>query len=293
MNTLHESNLTSLPLINKGKVRDLYDVDDTHLLIITSDRISAFDAVLPTAITGKGKILTEMARFWMDKSAHILPNQIANDLKLSDILTAEEIKKIDGRGMIVRKLKPLPIEAIVRSYLVGSGWKEYQESGTVCGIQLPTGLQLAQQLPETLFTPSTKAEVGEHDENISFDDTIQLIGKKRAEQVKKLSIQLYTMAAEYALEKGIIIADTKFEFGEDENGVIHLIDEALTPDSSRFWRESTYKIGSNPESFDKQYIRDYLDTLDWDKKSPAPSLPKYVIDATIEKYQEAKTRLMG
>jgi len=293
MNALHESNLTSLPLINKGKVRDLYDVDDTHLLIITSDRISAFDAVLPTAITGKGKILTEMARFWMDKSVHILPNQIANDLKLSDILTAEEIKKIDGRGMIVRKLKPLPIEAIVRGYLVGSGWKEYQESGTVCGIQLPTGLQLAQQLPETLFTPSTKAEVGEHDENISFDDTIQLIGKKRAEQVKKLSIQLYTMAAEYALEKGIIIADTKFEFGEDESGVIHLIDEALTPDSSRFWRESTYKKGSNPESFDKQYIRDYLDTLDWDKKSPAPSLPKYVIDATIEKYQEAKTRLMG
>ena len=293
MNALHDSNLTSLPLINKGKVRDLYDVDDAHLLIITTDRISAFDTVLPTAIAGKGKILTEMARFWMDKSSHILPNQIANDLKLSDILTTEEIKKIDGRAMIVKKLKPLPIEAIVRGYLVGSGWKEYQRTGKVCGIDLPAGLSLAQQLPETLFTPSTKAEVGEHDENISFEEVAELIGKNKAEAVKKLSIDIYTMAAEFALERGIIIADTKFEFGEDENGTIHLIDEALTPDSSRFWRASSYQVGSNPDSFDKQYIRDYLDTLDWDKKGKAPSLPQNIIEATLDKYQEAQSRLMG
>lgn len=293
MKSLHQSKLTSLKLINKGKVRDLYEIDDKHLLIVTTDRVSAFDAVLPTAIAGKGKVLTEMAKFWMEKSSSILPNQFADDLQLADILSKQEIDHLDGRAMIVQKLKPLPIEAIVRGYLVGSGWKEYQQTGKVCGIELPTGLQLAQQLPETLFTPSTKAEVGEHDENIAFAEVVKLIGQKRAEQIKKLSIQIYTMAAEYALERGIIIADTKFEFGEDENGIIHLIDEALTPDSSRFWRASSYQVGSNPESFDKQYIRDYLETLDWDKKEPAPPLPQAVIDATVEKYQEAQTRLMA
>ncbi len=293
MSGLQDSNLTSLTLINKGKVRDLYEIDDQHLLIITTDRISAFDAVLPTAINGKGKILTEMAMFWMSKTTNILPNQLSNDIKLADILSRKEIERIDGRAMIVRKLKPLPIEAIVRGYLVGSGWKEYQQNGRVCGIELPANLQLAQQLPKPLFTPSTKAEVGEHDENISFTEVVKLIGQDKAEAVKKLSIDIYTMAAEFALERGIIIADTKFEFGEDEQGAIHLIDEALTPDSSRFWRASTYKVGSNPDSFDKQYIRDYLETLDWDKKGQAPSLPQNIIDVTLDKYQEAQSRLMG
>lgn len=292
MSSLYESKLTSLPLINKGKVRDLYEIDEKHLLIVTTDRISAFDAVLPTAIDGKGKILTEMAVFWMKKSSVILPNQITKDIILSDLLTTEELAEIDGRGMIVKKLKPLPIEAIVRGYLVGSGWKEYQKLGTVCGIKLPKKLELAQQLPEAIFTPSTKAEVGEHDENISFAEVVKLIGEDKANKVRKLSLTIYKMAAEFALERGIIIADTKFEFGEDENGVIHLIDEALTPDSSRFWRASTYKVGCNPESFDKQYIRDYLESLDWDKQAPAPALPQNIIDATLEKYQEAQARLM-
>jgi len=292
MKSLYESHITSLPLINKGKVRDLYDIDANHLLIVTTDRVSAFDVILPTAIPGKGKILTETALFWMNKATQILPNQLADDLKLSDILTSEELTEIDGRGMIVKKLKPLPVEAIVRGYLVGSGWKEYQEKGTVCNLPIPKGLELAAKLPEPLFTPSTKAEVGEHDENISYEEVIKLIGDDKAQQVKDYSLRLYQMAADYALERGIIIADTKFEFGEDENGVIHLIDEALTPDSSRFWRAKTYQVGKNPESFDKQFIRDYLDSLDWDKESTAPELPQEVIDKTLEKYQEAKARLM-
>lgn len=292
MNVLFESKLTSLTLINKGKVRDLYEIDDKHLLIVTTDRVSAFDMILPTSIKGKGIILTEIAIFWMKKTASILPNQLVTNKNINDFLTLEEVQQIDGRVMIVRKLKPLPIEAIVRGYLVGSGWKQYQQTGEVCGIKLPKKLQLAQQLPKPLFTPSTKAEVGKHDENISFTEMVDIIGEDKALQVKKLSLKIYKMAAKFALARGIIIADTKFEFGEDENGVIHLIDEALTPDSSRFWRASSYKVGKNPESFDKQYIRDYLETLGWDKKAPAPKLPQEIIDATLEKYQEAQARLM-
>lgn len=289
---LYESHLTSVPLINKGKVRDLYDVDDHHLLIVTTDRISAFDVILPTPIPGKGKVLTETAQFWMKKAEQILPNQLENDVKLADILTPDELAELDGRGMIVKKLKPLPVEAIVRGYLVGSGWKEYQEQGTVCDIPLPEGLQMAEKLPEPLFTPSTKAEVGGHDENISFEEVVKLISEEKAQKIRDYSLALYKMAADFAKERGIIIADTKFEFGEDENGVIYLIDEALTPDSSRFWPASKYQVGKNPESFDKQYIRDYLESLDWDKTPPAPELPQEVVDKTMEKYQEAASRLM-
>jgi len=292
MQALFESSLTSLPLINKGKVRDLYDIDDKHLLIVTTDRVSAFDVILPTPIPGKGRILTETAQFWMKKATSILPNQLAEDLKVSDILSAEELAQVANRAMVVKKFKPLPIEAIVRGYLVGSGWKEYKKKGTVCGLELPEGLQKAQQLPEPLFTPSTKAEVGEHDENIAYEQVVELIGEDKAAQIKDYSIRLYQMAAEYAAERGIIIADTKFEFGEDEHGVIHLIDEALTPDSSRFWQASKYKVGKNPASFDKQFIRDYLDTLDWDKQAPGPELPIEIVDMTLQKYQEAQARLM-
>lgn len=290
--SLFESHITSLPLINKGKVRDLYDIDEQHLLIVTTDRVSAFDVILPTPIPGKGKILTDTALFWMHKATQILPNQLSDDLTLGSLLTPDELSEIDGRGMIVKKLKPLPVEAIVRGYLVGSGWKEYQSKGTVCNLPIPESLQLAAQLPEPIFTPSTKAAVGDHDENISFEQVVELIGADKAQKIKDYSLQLYKMAAEYALERGIIIADTKFEFGEDEQGVIHLIDEALTPDSSRFWRAKTYQVGQNPESFDKQYIRDYLDSLDWDKNTPPPELPQEVVEMTLQKYQEAKARLM-
>ncbi|MBN2607377.1 MAG: phosphoribosylaminoimidazolesuccinocarboxamide synthase [Thiotrichales bacterium] len=292
MKPLYESNLTSLPLINKGKVRDLYDVDDKHLLIVTTDRISAFDVVLPTPIPGKGRILTDTAVFWMKKAADILPNQLADDITVADVLTPEELEQIQGRGMIVKKLKPLPVEAIVRGYLVGSGWKEYKKTQTVCGIPLPEGLKKAEQLSEPLFTPSTKAAVGEHDENISFEEVVKLMGEERAQKVKEYSLALYKMASEFAAERGIIIADTKFEFGEDENGVIHLIDEALTPDSSRFWPAKTYQVGKNPDSFDKQYIRDYLESLDWNKTAPGPELPEEIVDMTLQKYQEAQSRLM-
>jgi len=292
MQPLYESQLTSLPLVNKGKVRDIYDIDDQHLLIVTTDRISAYDAVLPTPIPGKGRILTDTAQFWMNKTTHIVPNQLVSNLTLADYLTPEELKQLDGRGMIVRKLKPLPVEAIVRGYLVGSGWKEYKKKQSVCGIPLEAGLKKAQQLPEPLFTPSTKAEQGDHDENISFEQLIEIMGEEKSNKVRELSLALYNFAAEFALERGIIIGDTKFEFGEDESGVIHLIDEALTPDSSRFWPAVSYAVGKNPESFDKQYIRDYLDSLDWDKNpETAPELPEDVVLKTYEKYQEAQARL--
>lgn len=291
MQPLYESNLTSLPLISKGKVRDIYDIDEHHLLIVTTDRISAFDAILPTPIPGKGRILTDTAQFWMKKTRGIVPNQLVTDLSLADYLTPEELKQLDGRGMIVRKLKPLPVEAIVRGYLVGSGWKEYKKQQSVCGIPLEAGLKKAQKLPEPLFTPSTKAEVGAHDENISFEQLIEIMGKEKSEKVREISLALYQYAAEFALERGIIIADTKFEFGEDENGTLYLIDEALTPDSSRFWPANKYEVGKNPESFDKQYIRDYLDSLDWDKDSQAPELPEEIVQKTLEKYQEAQARL--
>lgn len=292
MQPLYESSLTSLPLIGKGKVRDIYDIDENHMLIVTSDRISAYDAILPSAIPGKGKILTQTAQFWMRKMQDIVPNQLVDNLNLADYLTADELKQLDGRGMIVRKLKPLPVEAIVRGYLVGSGWKEYKKTQQVCGIDLPAGLKKAEKLPLPLFTPSTKAEQGDHDENISFEQLVKIMGEEKSTKVKELSLQLYSAAAEFALERGIIIADTKFEFGEDAEGTIYLIDEALTPDSSRFWPASSYKVGSNPASFDKQYIRDYLDSLDWDKNpATAPQLPDEVISKTFEKYQEAQARL--
>lgn len=291
MTALFESNLTSLPLINRGKVRDLYDLDPQHLLIVTTDRISAFDVIMPTPIPGKGKILSETAKFWFAKTERILPNHLVKNFDLSQVLTAEEIAQLDGRAMVVRKFKPLPIEAIVRGYLVGSGWKEYQQSQTVCGIELQPGLVQAAKLAEPIFTPSTKAEVGDHDENISFAQMVDLIGEEKANQVRDFSLQLYKYAAEFAAERGIIIADTKFEFGEDDHGNIYLIDEALTPDSSRFWPADSYKTGGNPPSFDKQYLRDYLESLHWDKTPPAPKLPDSVVEKTLEKYTDAQTRL--
>ncbi len=290
MSALHTSNITSLPLIHTGKVRDIYDVDAQHLLIVTTDRISAFDVVMPTPIPTKGELLSRMTRFWMGKTTHILPNQLTN-MKPSDILSTSELATLGDRVMVVRKFKPLPVEAIVRGYLVGSGWKDYQQTGTVCGHALPTGLQQAAKLPTPIFTPSTKAAVGDHDENISREQLVAIMGEDKTAQIEKLALAIYQFAADYALARGIIIADTKFEFGEDENGVIHLIDEVLTPDSSRFWPADQYTVGSNPPSFDKQYIRDYLETLDWGKVAPGPELPANVVEQTLAKYQEAERLL--
>jgi len=288
---LHQSSLNSIPLINRGKVRDLYQLDDQHLLIVTTDRISAFDVILPTPIPGKGRILANMAQFWFRHTQGIIRNHLASDLSLSDYLTPDELAQLDGRGVVVGRYTPLPIEAIVRGYLVGSGWKEYQQSQSVCGLALPAGLQLAQQLPETLFTPSSKADVGDHDENITYQQMVAKIGPDLAAQVRDISLKLYQSAAEFALARGIIIADTKFEFGLDEQGELVLIDEILTPDSSRFWPAKDYAMGSNPPSFDKQFVRDYLETLDWDKTAPGPELPDSVVKATLTKYQEAQARL--
>lgn len=288
---LHQSTLSSVPLINRGKVRDLYQLDDQHLLIVTTDRISAFDVILPTPIPGKGRILAEMAQFWFRHTQGIIRNHLATELSLSDYLTPDELAQLDGRGVIVGRYTPLPIEAIVRGYLVGSGWKEYQRAQSVCGLALPAGLALAEKLPEPLFTPSSKAEVGDHDENITFAQMVDKIGAERAAQVRDVSIALYQFAADFAAERGIIIADTKFEFGLDDQGELVLIDEILTPDSSRFWPAKDYATGSNPPSFDKQYVRDYLDTLAWDKTAPGPELPEAVVKATLTKYQEAQARL--
>jgi len=290
---LHQSELKSLPLLSRGKVRDIYDVDEDHMLIVTTDRLSAFDVVLPDAIPGKGAILTTVSNFWFDRTRHIIPNHLS-DKSLAEVLPDEaERNMIEGRGIVVRKLKPLPVEAIVRGYLIGSAWSDYQKTGTVCGIALPAGLRQAQQLPETIFTPSTKADVGDHDENISFEKTVGLLGQDMAEQMRDVSLKLYQEAAEYALERGIIIADTKFEFGKDKNGELVLIDEVLTPDSSRFWPVDAYQVGQSPPSFDKQYVRDYLETLDWDKTDPGPCLPEEVIQRTGDKYREARDRLIN
>jgi len=287
MSSLHTSQLKSLKLIHKGKVRDNYDIDDQHMLIVTTDRISAFDVIMPTPIPEKGAILTAVTRFWLNKLSHILPNQLT-DLPLEQVLPdAEERKPIESRAMVVKKLKALPVEAIVRGYIIGSGWKDYQQTGAICGIKLPKGLQLADKLPEAIYTPSSKAAVGEHDENIDFNATVKLLGEDMAQQVKRASLQLYKEAAEYALQRGIIIADTKFEFGLDENNQLVLIDEVLTPDSSRFWPADQYQPGSSPVSFDKQFVRDYLETLDWDKTAPGPELPAEIIHKTAEKYQQA------
>lgn len=290
---LHTSTITSLPLLHKGKVRDIYDIDEGHMLFVTTDRLSAFDVILPTAIPGKGRILNDVTHFWLNKLSHIIPNQ-RSDLKLEQVLKDKnEYEQVKDHAMVVKKLKPLPVEAIVRGYLIGSGWKDYLTNGNVCGIPLPTGLSLADRLPEPLFTPSTKAAVGAHDENINYTQTEALLGKDTAAQVRDVSIALYKEASEFALERGIIIADTKFEFGLDNNAQLTLIDEVLTPDSSRFWPKQQYQPGTSPVSFDKQFVRDYLETLDWDKTSPGPELPESIVTKTAEKYEQAKQLLMG
>ncbi len=288
---LLESNLDHLKLIHKGKVRDIYDVDQDHMLIVTSDRLSAFDVILPQPIPGKGEVLTRVANFWFDRTEALIPNHLS-DKPLSDVVPdAAQREALGDRAIVVRKLKPLKIEAIVRGYLIGSGWKDYQRTGGVCGIQLPEGLQQADQLPEAIYTPSSKADVGEHDENITFDQTVDLLGEELANRVRDISLKIYTESAAYARKKGIIIADTKFEFGQDENGTLYLIDEVLTPDSSRFWPEDQYRPGISPPSFDKQFVRDYLETLDWDKTPPGPELPAEIIEKTADKYLEAERRL--
>ena len=288
---LYESRLESLPLLNRGKVRDIYAVGDDHLLIVTTDRLSAFDVILPDPIPGKGAVLTAVSNFWFERTTDIVPNHLASMTLAEAVPDAQERAQVEGRAIVVKKLKALPVEAIVRGYLIGSGWKDYQATGRVCGIALPAGLQLADRLPEAIYTPSTKADVGEHDENIDFDKTVELLGAELAAQVRDVSLEIYRTCAAYALEQGIIIADTKFEFGLDDNDQLVLIDEVLTPDSSRFWPADSYAPGSSPASFDKQYIRDYLETLDWDKTSPGPELPKEVIEKTAEKYREAQQRL--
>ncbi len=290
--SLYQSEIGSLPLLNRGKVRDIYDVDDDHLLIVTSDRISAFDVVLPDPIPGKGNVLTTVSNFWFARTENLVANHLTGRGLDSIGLSNDEAGQLEGRAIVVRKLKPLPVEAIVRGYIIGSGWKDYQRSGAVCGIELPAGLQQAQQLPEPIFTPSTKAEAGEHDENISFAQTVELLGAELADKVRTLSLTIYQQAAQYAAQRGIIIADTKLEFGFDANNELYLIDEVLTPDSSRFWPADSYRVGISPPSFDKQYLRDYLETLDWNKQAPGPVLPDGVISQTAAKYREAQDRLL-
>ena len=293
MNALHHSALSGLTLINRGKVRDVYEVDADHLLIVATDRLSAFDVVLPQPIPGKGEVLTRVANFWFARTRDIIPNHLS-DRPLSEVVRdPAERAALGERAIVVKKLKPLPVEAIVRGYLIGSGWKDYQTTGGVCGIGLPPGLRMADRLPQPIFTPSTKAEAGAHDENIDFERTVALLGPDLAAQVRDTALRIYSECAAFALERGIIIADTKFEFGVDADGRLHLIDEILTPDSSRFWPADQYQPGSSPPSFDKQFVRDYLETLDWDKTPPGPMLPQDIIDRTAAKYREAETRLTG
>ena len=289
--TLFDSDLKSLPLVARGKVRDIYGVGDDHLLIVTTDRLSAFDVVLPTAIPGKGAVLTAVSNFWFSRTRDLIPNHLS-ELSLEQVLPdAAERAQVEGRAIVVRKLEPLPVEAIVRGYLVGSGWKDYQRSGAVCGIPLPAGLREADKLPEPLFTPSTKAALGAHDENISFEKMIDLVGREIAGRVRDVSLAIYSRARDHAEARGIIVADTKFEFGLDADGTLVLIDEAVTPDSSRFWPIDSYAPGASPPSFDKQFVRDYLETLDWDKTAPGPALPDDIAAKTAEKYREAQRRL--
>jgi phosphoribosylaminoimidazole-succinocarboxamide synthase len=292
MNTpdpLFESFIPSLPLLARGKVRDIYGVDDRHLLIVTTDRLSAYDVVMPDPVPGKGLVLTAISNFWFQMMADIIPNHLTGRTLESVVGNAALRSSLAGRAIVVKRLKPLPIEAVVRGYLIGSGWRDYQASGRVCGIVLPAGLDEAAKLPQTLFTPATKAASGQHDRNITFDEACELLGERLAERVRDVALRIYERAAAYALERDIIIADTKFEFGEDDEGGLYLIDEVLTPDSSRFWPRSEYKTGMSPPSFDKQFVRDYLDTLDWDKTAPGPSLPPDVILRTAGKYRQAST----
>ncbi len=288
---MHESSLRGLERLHQGKVRDIYAIDDRHMLIVTTDRLSAFDVVLPDPIPGKGRVLTTISNFWFARTRHIVPNHLAELPLERAVPDAAERASIADRSMVVRRLKALPVEAVVRGYLIGSGWKDYQQTGEICGVRLPAGLRMADKLPQPIFTPSTKAAQGQHDENVGFGQIEAAIGPELAARARDTAIALYQFAAAHALARGIIIADTKFEFGVDDAGTLTLIDEALTPDSSRFWPVDTYAPGSSPPSFDKQYVRDYLETLDWDKTAPGPRLPADVIRGTSEKYQEALRRL--
>jgi phosphoribosylaminoimidazole-succinocarboxamide synthase len=291
MGALYESSLKSLPRLGKGKVRDIYGVGNDKMLIVASDRLSAFDVVLPDPIPDKGRVLNEMANFWFERLGHVIANQLTG-IDPESVVAENEKSQVRGRSVVVKKLKPLPIEAVVRGYIIGSGWKDYQKTGQVCGIDLPKGLRQAEKLPQPIFTPATKAETG-HDENIPYAMVEKLIGKELAAKVRDVSIRLYKEAADYAATRGIIIADTKFEFGLDENKNLVLIDEVLTADSSRFWPADSYQVGVSPPSFDKQYVRDYLESLTWDKTPPAPKLPEDVIARTSQKYRDALERLTG
>jgi phosphoribosylaminoimidazole-succinocarboxamide synthase len=289
--TLYRTALSGLKLLHAGKVRDNYAVDAHSMLIVTTDRLSAFDVVLPDPIEQKGRVLTQISNFWFDRTQHIVPNHLTGRALTQLPLPPAQLATLEGRAVIVKRLKPLPLEAVVRGYLIGSGWKDYQRTGKVCGLELPAGLKLAQRLPTPIFTPATKADVGAHDENISFEEVSALIGEPLATQVRTTALALYGFAADFARARGIIIADTKFEFGLDEDGKLTLMDEVLTPDSSRFWPADTYQVGISPPSFDKQFVRDYLETLDWDKRAPGPALPAEVLTRTRDKYLEALQRL--
>jgi phosphoribosylaminoimidazole-succinocarboxamide synthase len=289
---VYETSIASLPLLGRGKVRDIYAVGDDKLLIVATDRLSAYDVILPTPVPEKGRVLTELASFWFGRLASIVPNHVTG-IDPQTVVAPEEREQVRGRAMVVKRMTPLPVEAVVRGYLEGSGWKEYREHGQVCGITLPAGLKRASKLPQPIFTPATKAEAGHHDENISFEQMAGIVGEERARAVRDTAVRLYRAAADYALDRGIIIADTKFEFGTDAAGTLHLIDEALTPDSSRFWPLDTYREGESPESFDKQYVRNWLDAIGFQRTPPAPEMPPEVARKTSEKYQEAARRLMS
>ena len=289
--TVHRTALRGLKRINEGKVRDIYEVDAQRMLIVTTDRLSAFDVVLPDPIPHKGRVLNEISNFWFGRTGHIIPNHLTGAPLSSAVSDADELEMLEGRAVIVKRLQALPLEAVVRGYLIGSGWKDYQATGAVCGITLPPGLKQADRLPEPLFTPATKAAIGDHDENISFAQAERLVGAQLAARVRDAALALYRFASEHASQRGIIIADTKFEFGVDDAGRLTLIDEVVTPDSSRFWPADTYRPGTSPPSFDKQFVRDYLETLVWDKRPPGPRLPPEIIGKTAEKYTEALDRL--
>ena len=290
--TVYQSSLHSLPLLGRGKVRDNYAVGDDRLLIVTTDRLSAFDVVLAEPIPDKGKVLNQMALFWFERLADIVPNHLTG-VAPESVVAGDELSQVRGRSMVVKRLRPILVEAVVRGYVIGSGWKDYQASGSICGIRLPSGLQQAQQLAEPIFTPAAKADLGEHDENIRFDEMVARIGGDLAERIREISLQLYRRASLYAATRGIIIADTKFEFGLDAQNRLHLMDEVLTADSSRFWPADQYRPGISPPSFDKQFVRDYLESVPWDKRPPAPALPPDVVQRTADKYREALTRITG
>ena len=290
---LHQSSLPGMNLIHRGKVRDVYALSAEELLIVATDRLSAFDVVLPDPIPGKGEMLCQISNFWFERSAHLFPNHLTGKAVAGVLPAGTDAGLYARRSVVAKRLKPVPVEAIARGYLIGSGWKDYQATGTLCGITLPAGLRQAEQLPQPIFTPSTKAAAGSHDENIGFDQVVALVGADMAERVRAATLDIYTFAAAYALQRGIIIADTKFEFGTDADGTLYVMDEMLTPDSSRFWPADQYRVGSSPPSYDKQFVRDYLETLDWNKQAPGPKLPAAVIEGTAAKYAEALKRLAG